>query len=438
MLRHRKAVRTSSAILLAALSVSCNQNSFEATTPVKSKTVAKTTNDDDAKPSVITTPGELGITSMIPVKTICSDLLTRVNTTNLRLAESGVSVKLYLREGDMTSNVPALTVDDPTTMQHIRKEILNRRAFKFTTTKKLPDGVYDMLICDSKFGDQCSRNAGQEAIASGTKQGLYKNQSVGRPYGLGSLGYAPKVNVLNGQISVTAPMVVLANNNLGDTNQQSVFAQTFSQAYTGELGIPNNQSIASFYGANDASDVGECDQTSSPLVVDLSGKGIELSPPEDGVKFDIKGDGDRQQISWLKNPEQYFVVLDDVSNNSKGTAEIRSTLELFGNRTIGPDGKVAANGFEAIGKYDNNGDKRIDRKDSIFASLRLWNDSNRDGIGQESELVTFDQVGLVELDLNYVHSDERDLYGNEYRQKSRAKNASGRTFDLIDVWFQTL
>jgi hypothetical protein len=170
----------------------------------------------------------------------------------------------------------------------------------------------------------------------------------------------------------------------------------------------------------------------SPLIVDMKNEGITLSAPNKGVQFDIEGDGVKRAISWPVNSDSaMFLVLD-----RNGNANIDSVHELFGNNTVGPDGQKAANGFEALRKYDSNRDGVIDRRDAIFASLRLWADHNHNGVVDEGELLKLDSQGLVSFDLTYESVNERnDFYGNETLERSVVDLRDGTLRRIFDIWF---
>jgi hypothetical protein len=50
--------------------------------------------------------------------------------------------------------------------------------------------------------------------------------------------------------------------------------------------------------------------------------------------------------------------------------------------------KLATDGFDALRDMDSNTDEKIDQSDVVFDQLRLWRDSNQDGISQIGELST--------------------------------------------------
>jgi hypothetical protein len=179
----------------------------------------------------------------------------------------------------------------------------------------------------------------------------------------------------------------------------------------------------------------ECDQTMSPLVIDLAGSAIELTSITDGVRFDLNGDGVKERISGFKNSTTHLLALDDPSNNDH-EIRIESGRELFGNYTLDEAGQTSANGFEALAKYDSNKDGKINSADDVFAKLLLWHDTNFDGRSEQSELKTLEQAGLAEIDLNYQFSIETDRYGNETRERSQAKMQDGSSRIMFDLWFR--
>ncbi len=149
-----------------------------------------------------------------------------------------------------------------------------------------------------------------------------------------------------------------------------------------------------------------------------------LTSAQDGVRFDIDGNGVREQVAWTPaNLEIAFLAID-----RDGNGAITSGVELFGNHTL----PGVPNGFEALGDMvlgTNGGIRRgsVSSDDPLFAQLLLWVDRNHDGISDSSELRPAGDL-LSDIGLGYQDHRRQDEHGNLYRFKGwvHVRTAPGR------------
>jgi hypothetical protein len=150
-----------------------------------------------------------------------------------------------------------------------------------------------------------------------------------------------------------------------------------------------------------------------PIALDLNGDGAitTLSSAQSNRKFDWNNTGFKAATGWIGAGEG-FLTLD---RNVNG--EIDSGRELFSNGLVSD----AARGVRSLSWVDANGDGYLDASDPVFAALRVWQDSNGDGIQTGNESKTLAELGITKLD----YSQNRfTRSGQEFYMQSATLDAS--------------
>ncbi|TWB46390.1 Ca2+-binding RTX toxin-like protein [Rhizobium sp. ERR 922] len=160
-----------------------------------------------------------------------------------------------------------------------------------------------------------------------------------------------------------------------------------------------------------------------PLVLDLDGDGIELTPLADStVHFDYNNDGFAERTGWV-SPEDGILVRDI---NQNGVAD--GIGELFGSST--------QDGFAVLEMMDTNGDGKIDQTDENFGQLLIWRDLNQDGVSTANELQNLQTAGITSISLARTNVSQTNQ-GHTIGFSGSFQRADGTTSTAQSIYFQT-
>ena len=160
-----------------------------------------------------------------------------------------------------------------------------------------------------------------------------------------------------------------------------------------------------------------------PLILDLNGDGVKtISQQTSKAFFDLSGDGMSEQTGWVDSNDGLLVF------DKNGNGKIDDISELFGNAN--------QSGFSMLKQlFDANNDNLIDDKDINFSQLKVWQDVNGDGISQENELKSLDELGITSINLKST-STNIDSNGNKIKATSTFTQ-NGEVKQIADVDFSS-
>lgn len=201
--------------------------------------------------------------------------------------------------------------------------------------------------------------------------------------------------------------------------------------------------LANTPGANPTLSMGGGD----PLVLDLNGDGqINMTSVENGVYFDFWQDGFKEKTGWIAAGDGMLVFDKDKDGLIEGYQEMIATQTplsylIEDNWDAFRDEE---HGFAQLGKFDTNKDGIVDANDTAFKDLKVWQDTNQDGVSQAGELKTLAQLGIKSIDYASAELDSfygllnggfhRRIEGNIVSHKSTFTMTDGTQREIVDAW----
>ncbi|MBF7144485.1 MULTISPECIES: S8 family serine peptidase [Pseudomonas] len=152
-----------------------------------------------------------------------------------------------------------------------------------------------------------------------------------------------------------------------------------------------------------------------PLLLDLTGQGVQMVSIADGVVFDIDNSGTLKRTGWA-GAGTGLLVLDDGSETIRHGGQLIS--EYLGGKPgeLGQPGEVKfPDAFAALASLDSNGDGLITAADAQWQHLRVWADENRSGSSEPGELKTLDDWSISEISVVAVVHNTTHPSGNTLR-----------------------
>ncbi len=186
---------------------------------------------------------------------------------------------------------------------------------------------------------------------------------------------------------------------------------------------------------DDEPDPREAARQGDPLIIDLDGDlNVVTALADSTAYFDLDNDGFAERTAWSSATDGFLV------RDLNGNGAIDAGSEMFGSGFVqleaGSFEEFGEDGFIELALLDSNGDGVISAADAGFNTLQVWIDANLDGVTDEGELRSLDEVGLVSVSLATFVSDHVDVLGDRssIERASTAGFADGSDRTVYNVY----
>lgn len=232
-----------------------------------------------------------------------------------------------------------------------------------------------------------------------------------------SFGRAASLSLGLGGIQPGA-MIPTASTLINDVYDLSQFMPTNTSSWLNMLGA----SASTLTIMNAAQSVRPVD----PLVIDLDGDGIELTPLSiNGTRFDVDADGAQEQTGWVGADDGLLVV------DRNGDGQITDITEIVSEEMI--EGTTGS--LQALAHFDQNDDGAIDIAEATAAGLQIWQDHNQDGITDIGELHDLSELSITRFNLDAIPPQSATLAGNSVNAMISVETETGQVLEAAEILF---
>jgi hypothetical protein len=166
--------------------------------------------------------------------------------------------------------------------------------------------------------------------------------------------------------------------------------------------------------------------TIPPIVLDLTGAGLELTPvSQSDIVTEDATSGLITRIGWV-GPTNGILCVDRAGNGDLANIQDISFLQ---------DKPGATTDLQGLSAWDTNGDGVVDDQDANFGNLLVWVDKNQDGRAEAGEVSTLTQLGISSINLNgqptgFDGTETTDSYYGSTTSFTWADGTTGTAYDV--------
>lgn len=271
------------------------------------------------------------------------------------------------------------------------------------------------------------------AVAGGlletiTGSGNTVNGNAGDTIKLSGTGSNNTVNMTGGTVNaLTAGAAVTVSGN-SNTITMTGSGNTVTVHGTGEVINTSNSTI--YKGNTSTATINGTGNTVvtlgvAPIVLDLTGDGLELTPVSVSDVVTTASNGALTRLGWV-GPTNGILVTDRNGDGKYGDVNDISFIV---------DKPGAMTDLEGLAGWDKNADGIVDTSDSGWSRLKVWVDSNLDGVSTSEEIKSLDSLGVVSISLQRILTgDETTVTSDSYASATsvfmKADGTSGKSYDV--------